>query len=132
MWLCNYANSRNTIELLAQKFVSGASEWGVTVSTEKTKGMAMGERLSEGDVAPIQVEGGEIEMVEQFTYLGSVLSGDGEIMEDVKSRIAKASRAFGCLRVPIFNNPILSIPTKRAVYRATVVSVLIMGQRPGH
>ena len=50
-----------------------------------------------------------------------------EVMKDVKSRIAKASKAFGCLRIPIFNNPILSIPIKRAVYRATVVSVLMYG-----
>ena len=71
----------------------------------KTKGMAMGEELSDEDVAPVQVEGGEIEMVEHFSYLGLVLSCDGEVMKDVKSRIAKASKAFGCLRIPIFNNP---------------------------
>ena len=60
-----------------------------------------------------------------FTYLGSVLSSDGEVMEDVKCRIAKASRAFGCLRASIFNNLNLSVPTKRGVYRATVMSVLM-------
>ena len=119
-----YARSRTTLESVACKFVSGASAWGLTVSTEKTKGMAMG---SDEDVAPVQVKGGEIEMVEHFSYLGSVLSCDGEVMKDVKSRIAKVSKAFGCLRIPIFNNPILSIPTKRAVYRATVVSVLMYG-----
>ncbi len=85
----------------------------------------MGEELSEEDVAPVQVEGGEIEMVEHFTYLGSVLSCDGEVMRDAKSRIAKASRSFGCRRVPILSNPTLSIPTKRAV--AMVVSVLMYG-----
>ena len=58
-----YASSRTSLESVARKFVSGASEWGVTVSTEKTKGMAMGERLSEMDRAPVQVEGGEIGMV---------------------------------------------------------------------
>ena len=73
------------------------------------------------DVAPVQVEGREIEVVEHFTYLGSVLSCSVEVMEDVKSRIAKASRAFGCLRVPMFNSFILSIATKRAVYRAALV-----------
>ena len=34
---------------------------------------------------------------------------------------------FGALRGSIFNNPILSIPTKRAVYRATVLAVLMYG-----
>ena len=70
--------------------------------------MAVGNSLTEEDVAPVKVEGGEIEMVEQFTYLGSVISKDGDFMEDVKCRIAKASKAFGCLRGPIFNNPILN------------------------
>ena len=56
-----------------------------------------------------------------------VISKDGDAMKDVKCRIAKASRAFGCLRGSIFNNPLLSIPTKRAVYRATVLSVLMYG-----
>ena len=34
-------------------------------------------------------------MVNPFAYLGSTLSRDGDVMEDVKCRIAKASRAFG-------------------------------------
>ena len=68
--------------------------------------------LDDADIAPVQVGGGEIEVVPHFTYLGSVLSSDGDVMEDVKNRIARASRAFGCLRVPIFSNPILSVSTK--------------------
>ena len=39
------------------------------VDIEKTKGMAVGNSLTDEDVAPVKVEGGEIEMVEQFTYL---------------------------------------------------------------
>ncbi len=48
-------------------------------------------------------------------------------MIDVKNRITKACRVFGCLRTAVFNNPTLSIPTKRAVYRATVLAVLLYG-----
>ena len=47
------------------------------------------------------VEGGEIDMVRDLTYQGS---SDGEIAAEVNCRIAKASKAFGCLRVPIFLN----------------------------
>ena len=99
----------------------------MTVTIEKPKGLAKGDNLSEEDVAPVQVEGGEIEMVDHFTYLGSTLSRDGDVMEDVKCRIAKASRAFGCLRCSVSNNPILSLMTKRMVYRAIVLSVLLYG-----
>ena len=33
-----YANSQDVIESVAWKFMFGANEWGVTTSTEKTKG----------------------------------------------------------------------------------------------
>ena len=113
---------------MAVKFMEEASKWRLTVSTEKTKGMALGKGLGDVDVAPVTVEGGEIEVVDSFTYLGSIMSRDGEVMEDVKSRRAKASsRAFGYLRSPIFNNPILSVLTKKAVYRAAVLAVLLCG-----
>ena len=77
------------------------------------------------DVALLVVDSDEIEMVEHFTYLGSILSSNGDVMEDVKGRIAKASRVFGCLGYAVFSNPTLSISTKRAVYWATVLAVLL-------
>ena len=72
-----YTRSQGRLESVTKKFVEGAGEWGLTVSIEKTKAMAVGERLDNIDTAPSQVEGGEIKMVEQFTHLGSVLSRHG-------------------------------------------------------
>ncbi len=66
-------------------------------------------------------------MVEDFTYLGSVLSSNGDVMEEVKNKTAKASKVFGCLRDAVFSNPSLSI--KREVYEATVLAVLLYGAR---
>ena len=60
-------------------------------------------------------------------YLGLVISRDGEVMEEVRCRIKKVFRAFGSLRCPIFNNPILWIQTKGVVYRATVLVGLMYG-----
>ena len=52
--------------------------------------------LSEGDVSSVEVDGGHgvIEMVNDFTYLGSNLSADGELSCEVTCRIAKASKAL--------------------------------------
>ena len=52
---------------------------------------------------------------------------DGEVKDKVKSRIGKAARAFGCLQRSIFNNCHLSVETKRKVYGAAVLSVLLYG-----
>ena len=51
--------------------------------------------------------GGAIEMVDNFTYLGSVMLRDGDVMQNVRCRIAKACRAFECLRGPIFLNHVM-------------------------
>ena len=59
-------------------------------------------------MALVQVDGGEIEMVDCFMYLGSNLSRDRDVTLDVTSRIEKASKAFGALRGPISNNSNLS------------------------
>ena len=100
---------------------------GLTVSVPKAKGMASGDGLSVADTAPLQADGGEIEIVKNFTYLGSVVSNDGDISEDIKRRLAKASHVFGCLRLSIFANSNVSLGTKRAVYQATVLAVLLYG-----
>jgi len=108
---------------------------GLTVSLPKTKGLVVGATVGEGESAtvgegdnsPMVVEGGEMEMVRAFACLGSKLSGDGEITADeVSYRIAKASKAFGCLRILIFLNYTLSID-KRAIYKVVhmVISVLL-------
>jgi len=39
---------------------------------------------------PIAVAQGMIEYVERFTYLGSVISSDGDVEADVNTQLAKA------------------------------------------
>ena len=87
----------------------------------------MGEVVCDRDMGSVHVYGREIEMVDWFTYLGSSLSRDGDVLSDVNSRIEKASRAFWSQRGPIFNNSNLSVAIKRAVYNAVVLAVLLHG-----
>ena len=42
-------------------------------------------------------------------------------------RSAKVSKAFGALREPIFRDSNLSLRTKRKVYKAVVLGVLLYG-----
>ena len=51
-------------------------------------------------------------MVNNFTYLGSVVLCDCEILEDIKCRLAKALQVFGYLRCSFFANGALSVGTE--------------------
>lgn len=122
-----YTTSRGAFESAAAGYEEVASDFGLKLSVEKTKGMVVGQEVDEHDAAPVQVEGGRVDIVDHFPYLGSSISRDGEVTVEIDCRIAKASRAFGCLRRPIFQDRNLSIATKRQVYRAVVLSVLLYG-----
>ena len=122
-----YATTREMLEQVAGVFVRTAKEWGLTVSLEKTKLLAVGRQLKPEDSQPVKLEEGEIATVEEFTYLGSSITSDGEVHSDVVARLGKASRAFGCLRSAVFKNQQLSTKIKREVYRAVVLSTLLYG-----
>ena len=115
-----YAASRSSFESAGKSFVKGTSQFGLTVSLPKTKGMAMGTGVGIADVTPLSLEGGEIEMVTEFTYLGSCLCSDGEDTREIACRIVKPSKAFGSLYYAIFMNRTFSLSTKRNVYKAVV------------
>ena len=93
-----------------------ASEWGLTVNTQKTKALVTRGHLTAADSLPLQVDGDLLEVVEDFTYLGSNISADGEVRKEVSIRIAKASR---CLQRAVFQNRHLFIETKMKVYKAS-------------
>ena len=60
------------------------------------------------DMRPLKLDCGEVECVTEFKYLGSIVEAKGGIAQEVGERIAKASKAFGALREPIFRDSKLS------------------------
>ena len=102
-------------------------DWGLTLSVVKTKLLVAGIPGIEDEFRPFELEGGEVECVNDFKYLGSVLEVNGGIVKEVGERIAKGARAFGTLKGLVFNSSNLSYKMKRMVYKAVVLGVLLYG-----
>ena len=102
-------------------------EFGLTVSIPKTKHMVTGRLVEEEDLASIVLEGGEVEAMEEFPYLGSLVDSSGKMDADVNRRVAQASKAFGALRKAVFLDKDLKLATKKRVYNARVLSVFLYG-----
>ena len=66
-------------------------------------------------------------MVDKFTYLGSTLSKTTKIDDEVNTRLAKASVAFGRLHKNVWNRRGITLETKLKVYRAVVLTTLLYG-----
>ena len=109
-----------------QSFVAVAASFGLTVSLIKTKYMSCGHGLSENDQRPLVVGSNSVDHVPSFVYLGSLLTPDGRTSQEIDRRIANASHAFGALR-HVLCDAGLTLKTKRLVYSACVISVLLYG-----
>ena len=68
-----------------------------------------------------------IAKVDNFTYLGSILSSSCSLSDEIHNRIRQATTAFGRLSDRVFLNRNLSLSTKVAVYSAVCLSILLYG-----
>ncbi|TNN10218.1 endonuclease-reverse transcriptase, partial [Schistosoma japonicum] len=64
--------------------------------------------------------------VDRFTYLGSLISADGLVTDEISARIQKARLAFAKLR-HLWRRRDIRLLTKGRVYRAAVRCVLLYG-----
>ena len=96
------------------------TEWGLTMSLVQTKLLVVSEAGSEEAQQPIIIRGQPIEVVDAFKYLGAVMEGKGEVLLDVKDKIARASRAFGALCRPVFKYGNLSRGAEDGVQGSSV------------
>ena len=121
------ACSRQGAVAATQAYVDVVSSLGLTVSFSKTKFLVTGCDLTEEDRMPLVIDDNNIECVSEFPYLDSLIADSGRLDVNVENRIASASKVFGALRHAVFDNSHLSTVTKRHVYGACVLSVLIYG-----
>ena len=107
---------RESMVLVARIFDEVATENGLTLSVPKTKLLVAGIGLTNDDLAPLELNGSVVEVVEQFKYLGSLVEERGGVVSEVNCRIAQASRAFGSLCDSVFTASYLTMETKKMVF----------------
>ena len=78
----------------------------------------------------VEVGDRRLESVEVVKYLGVMISGDGRMEEEIRSRIGKAARVIEVLNEPVWKWKELSRRTKLRVYNAIVVPTLVYGSEP--
>ena len=75
----------------------------------------------------IMVDGNKLNSVLEFTYLGSTISSNGCIDDEIRRRMAMASASFRPLRQILWNNHDVSMRIKGKKCRAIVLSTLLYG-----
>ena len=93
-----------------------------TKKTEFVHQLTPGKPVNEPNIT---VNGQTLKVVDKLTFLGSTLSRAVHIDDGVTARIAKASVAFGRLRVNVWERNGIKLDTKLKVYMAIVLPTIL-------
>ncbi|VDM02582.1 unnamed protein product [Schistocephalus solidus] len=85
-------------------FATGCTDFRLTISTAKTVVVPQPPPRAGYNAPRINVNGAQLKDVETFTYLGSTLSCNTRIDDEVAQRISKASQAYGRLQASMWNH----------------------------
>ncbi|KAI8498288.1 hypothetical protein Bbelb_242320 [Branchiostoma belcheri] len=104
------SENNQDLQHLTTKLEQFAGKVGLRISIEKTKTMEVGDRADQPRLT-ISVYNTQVETVDQFTYLGSVLSNSGEVEPDISCRLGKAAAVFRRMRT-IWATSAIDLDTK--------------------
>ena len=117
------AHSEEGLQRQIDCFAGACKEFGLTVSLDKTK--ILSQEVSR--IPNIKIGDHLLAVVEEFTYLGSTIASNLSLDCELGRRIGKAATLMSRLTKRVWDNPVLSVNTKRKVYRARVLGTLLYG-----
>ena len=130
-----FANDRALLDHTAEAlqhiincFSDVVENFGLIISPKKTEVLYQPPPL-EAYSPHISINGTNLNTVEHFTYLGSVIPNDATVSKDLDNHLSKSSSFFGRLSRRVWQSHSLRLSTKIQVYRAVVVPTLLHGAK---
>ena len=88
------AGSIHSLKENAEALVAATREIGLGVSADKTKYMVMSGDQNAGRIQSVRIDNSTIERVEVFKYLGTTLTIQNSIREEIKRRLRSGSACY--------------------------------------
>ena len=114
------AESEEELKSPLMKVKEESEKVGLKLNTQKTKIMAS------GPITSWQIDGGTVEIVSDFIFVGSRITADGDCSHEIKRRLLLGRKAMTNLN-SIFKSRDISLPTKVCPVKAMVFSVVMYG-----
>ena len=117
------AHTAEDLQTLLDKLSQACTNFGLTISIAKTKVMVQGV----DDMPDMKINNNQLEIVQDFTYLGSLLTSNLSLEKEIDRRIGKAYTTLSRLTERVWENNALTTHTRILVYKACVLSTLLYG-----
>ena len=108
------------LKSLLMKVKEESEKVGLKLNIQKTKIMAS------GSITSCQIDGGTVETVSDFIFLGSKITADGDCSHEIKRRFLLGSKAMTNVD-SILKSRDITLPTKVCLVKAMVFPVVMYG-----
>lgn len=119
------AHTPEDLQCTLSAIAAAYKRMGLSVNIPKTEVLSQWNTSAPSQPPQFTIHGNTLPTVTQFKYLGSILSQNNSIDEEVQNRLKQASTSFGHLKTRVFLNSNLNITTKVAVYQAICITTLL-------
>jgi hypothetical protein len=118
--------SIHTVKENADTSVVAAKGIGLEVNGDKTKYMVMSRDWNSGRDDSVKIDNGSIERVEEFKYLGTRLTDQNSIQEEIRSRLKLGNACYHSVQ-SLLSSRLLSKNVKIKIYRTIILPVVLYG-----
>jgi len=110
--------------------VKTACEIGLEVSADKNKYMVMSGVQNAGRIQSVRMDNSTSERVEEFKYLGTTLTHQNSIAEEIKSRLRPGNACYHSVQ-NLLSSRLLSKNLKIKIYTTKILLFFCMGVKLG-
>ena len=114
------AGSEEELKSLLMKVKEESEKVGLKLNIQKTKIMAS------GPITSWEIDGGKMETVSDFIFLGSKITADGDCSHEIKRRLLLGRKTMTDLD-SVFKSRDITLPTTVRLVKAMVFPVVMYG-----
>ena len=114
-------SSEEELQTMVERLDRSGRKYGLQINREKTKVMT-----TTDTVCQVRINQEHLEQVDTYTYLGSVMAGDGDCGSEIRTRLAKGYAVATGLQ-KIWKSHDITTETKIKLWRALVWPVALYG-----
>jgi hypothetical protein len=120
------AGSVLTVTENAEALLAATKKIGLEVNADKTKYMVMSRDQNAGRGQRVKIDKSSIEGVEEFKYLGTMLTDQNSVQEEIKSRLKLGNACYHLVQNRL-SSRLLSKHLKVKIYRTIILPVVLYG-----
>jgi hypothetical protein len=122
--------SVHTVKEKVEALIVAPKEIGLEVNADKTKYMVMCRGPNAGQSHSIKTDNSSFVRVEEFKYLGTTLTNQNSIQEEIKSRLKLENACYYSMQNLLFSS-LLSKNLKIKIHRIILLLIVLMGVKFG-